>query len=331
VLRTSATLVLAIALAATGAAVTALPERLSDRQFWTLTESMSEPDGTFGMAENLVSNESILPMMVGVLKRWSVSGVFIGVGPEQNFSYLAAAHPQMAFIVDIRKVIRNLHLLYKGLFEVSKDRAEFLGRLFSRRRPTGTSVRELFDTLKMAPADSQLLLDTTTTIRKQLVSRHHFPLTDDDLRSIEHILAVFYSEGPAINWWDDVLHTPSFESLMTVNQNGGQSFLAADESFQFVKALHSKNMIVPVVGDFSGGKALPAVASYIRDHNASLSVFYGSNVDDFLKDERLSAFCTNLSKMPITGRTIYIGGDGSHLAGYRAFSVASDMCEQLTK
>jgi hypothetical protein len=233
--------------------------------------------------------------------------------------------------VDLRPVIRNLHLLYKALFELSKDRAEFLGRLFSRRRPTGTSVGELFDALETAPADSRLFQETATTVRKQLVGRHNFPLSDDDLRSIDHILTVFYSEGPAINWWDQPQRTPTFESLMTINRNGGESFLAAEESFQFVKALHVKNLIVPVVGDFSGEKALPAVADYIRDHNANLSVFYGSNVDDFLKDERLSAFCTNLSKMPATGPTIFIGGDGSRFAGYRKFSAVLDMCAQAAK
>jgi hypothetical protein len=324
-------LALAIAVSATGAAVTPLPDRLSDQQFWTVNDAMSEPDGAFGQAENLVSNESILPMMVDVLKRWSAPGVLIGVGPEQNFSYIAAARPKMAFIVDIRPVIRNLHLLYKELFEISTDRAEFLGRLFSRRRPRGTSVGELFDALKMAPADSRLLQDTAATIRKQLVDRHNFPLSDDDLRSIDHILTVFYSEGPAINWWDQPQHPTTFESLMTVNRNRGESFLAAEESFQFVKALHAKNLIVPIVGDFSGEKALPAVANYIRDHNAKLSVFYGSNVDDFLKGERLSAFCTNLSKMPATGRTIYIGGDGSRFAGYHTFSAVLETCAQPAK
>jgi hypothetical protein len=41
----------------------------------------------------------------------------------------------MAFIVDIRRGNMLELLLYKALFEISNDRAEFLSRLFSRPMP----------------------------------------------------------------------------------------------------------------------------------------------------------------------------------------------------
>ena len=56
----------------------------------------------------------------------------MGVGPEQNFSYIAALKPSMAFIVDIRHGNLDVHLMYKALFEMSDNRAEFVSRLFSR-------------------------------------------------------------------------------------------------------------------------------------------------------------------------------------------------------
>ena len=48
-----------------------------------------------------------------------MSGVYIGVGPEQNFSYIARLRPTIAFIVDIRLENRNLHLLHKAVIELS--------------------------------------------------------------------------------------------------------------------------------------------------------------------------------------------------------------------
>ena len=63
--------------------------------------------------------------------------MYVGVGPEQNFTYIAALKPTMAFIVDIRRGNFDLHLIYKALFELSADRAEFVSRLFSRPRPDG--------------------------------------------------------------------------------------------------------------------------------------------------------------------------------------------------
>ena len=64
--------------------------------------------------------------------------VYLGVGPEQNFTYIAATKPAMAFIIDIRRGNLQLHLMYKALFELSADRAEFVSRLFSLKRPAGS-------------------------------------------------------------------------------------------------------------------------------------------------------------------------------------------------
>src|SRR5215216_5998993 len=64
-------------------------------------------------------------------------GVYLGVGPEQNFTYIAALQPKMAVLFDIRRQMMVHHLMYKALFEMSSDRADFLSKLFSRARPAG--------------------------------------------------------------------------------------------------------------------------------------------------------------------------------------------------
>ena len=64
----------------------------------------------------------------------------VGVGPEQNFTYIAGLEPKMAFITDIRRGNLHLHLMYKAIFEMSKDRADFLGLLFSKARPEGVTA-----------------------------------------------------------------------------------------------------------------------------------------------------------------------------------------------
>jgi hypothetical protein len=48
---------------------------------------------------------------------------YVGVGSEQNFTYIAATRPVIAFIVDIRRGNLDLHLIYKVLFELSADRS----------------------------------------------------------------------------------------------------------------------------------------------------------------------------------------------------------------
>ena len=48
-------------------------------------------------------------------------GVYVGVGPNQNFTYIAAIRPELAFIVDIRRQNLLEHLLFKVLTEKSDE------------------------------------------------------------------------------------------------------------------------------------------------------------------------------------------------------------------
>src|SRR5262245_37818143 len=103
---------------------------LSDQEFWRLASDFSEPDGTFH-SENLVSNELRFQAVIPELVKTVVPGrAYVGVGSEQNFTYIVAAKPSMAFIVDIRRGNLDLHLLYKAFFELSTDRADFVSRVF---------------------------------------------------------------------------------------------------------------------------------------------------------------------------------------------------------
>src|SRR6516165_178960 len=88
------------------------PTRLSDREFWTIVSDYSEPSGNFN-SENLVSNETNVQRLLPTVTRAAKpGGVYVGVGPEQNFTYIAATRPSAAFIVDIRRGNLTLHLLY---------------------------------------------------------------------------------------------------------------------------------------------------------------------------------------------------------------------------
>ena len=112
-----------------GAAAGGVPSHLSNQEFWRLVTELSEPGGSF-RSENLLSNELRLQYVIPDLVRTAPRGrAYIGVGPEQNFTYIAALQPSIAFIVDIRRGNLQLQLMYKALFELSADRAEFVSWL----------------------------------------------------------------------------------------------------------------------------------------------------------------------------------------------------------
>jgi hypothetical protein len=301
---------------------------LSDREYWSLVTGFSEPAGFF-RSENLVSNETHWAQMIGAIAPAHQAGIYVGVGPEQNFSYIARLLPDLAFIVDIRRENRDLHLMYKALFEMAPDRAEFVSRLFSRRRPAGlapnASVEDLFGAYGSVKPDAALFRATRDAVERRLVSTHGFPLSPDDLHWIEHVLAAFRDDGPAINYWrtpfskDESEWTAevrarvfSYAGLMTMKDENARSwsYLAGESSFLAVKDLQTRNLIVPIVGDFAGVKALRAIAAYARDHGTSLGAFYGSNVPYLLSTEQMDAFCANLSAMPAAADSLYLGGDG---------------------
>jgi hypothetical protein len=303
--RLSIALVLCAAIALAACGRSALPHGLSDPEYWSLIEAMSERAGSFTLSDNIVSNE---PRFAEAVKWLSAAGgVYIGVGPEQNFSYIAALQPELAFIVDIRRENLDLHLLYKALFELSADRADFVSRLFSRPRPAGldatTNVDALFQAFDRVAPTSADYDRNIAAIRQRLLATRSLPLPPSDLDRIDLTFRIFFTAGPAVDYYGssavDAVR-PSYRQLMTSKDFTGaaQSFLASEERFQFVKSLHTRNLIVPVVGDFGGPKAFRAIGSYVRERRGVVRSVYASNVAVYLSTQQALAFCSNLAALP---------------------------------
>src|ERR1700681_4548785 len=171
-------------------AAQSLPARLTDQEFWKLVTELSEQDGSF-RSDNLLSNEVWLQYVIpDLVKTAKTNRVYMGVGPEQNFTYITALKPAMAFIVDIRRGNLDLHLVYKALFELSADRGEFVSLLFSRKRPKGltekSSAAEIFEAFGDVERSEALYAENLKLIRDLLVRKHGFALTDIDLSGLEY-------------------------------------------------------------------------------------------------------------------------------------------------
>jgi hypothetical protein len=304
------------AAAASGFGQSRLPDRLTNREFWTLVTSASEPDGNF-RSDNLVSNEIKLQWVIPELqRRGRPGGVYIGVGPEQNFTYIAALRPKIAFIVDLRRGNSDLHLMYKALFELSPDRADFVSKLLSRRRPAGltsaSTAADIFGAFSTVEPSEPLLGATLAAIRNQLSTVHGFPVAQGDLERIESILRVFLLAGTKIQYspYGSFGGTtqPTYAELMTATDQAGdaRSFLADERTFAYLKDLQRRNLLVPLVGDFGGPKTLRAVGTYARRRGAAIAAFYVSNVEEYLAGPALSAFCANVRSLPLTADSVFI-------------------------
>jgi hypothetical protein len=311
-----------------------LPAALSDDELWKLSQDFSEPGGTFH-SENYVSNEGRFQLIVPELvTRARQGGLYLGVGPEQNFTYIANLHPQMAFIVDIRRGNLQEHLLYKALFEMSADRASFLSRLFSRPQPAGlgpaSTPQQLFAAYDAVAATADRYKANLAAVLDWLTKTpHHFPLDRADRDGIDVIYkTAFFADGPELGYQltgqgRNSIH-PTYAELMSTDDGTGRrrSYLATEDNFQVVKKLETANLLVPVVGDFGGPKALQAVGRFAREKGAVVSAFYLSNVEQYLRqDGKTAAFCANVAALPLDGRSTFIrssanrGGVGVGVSG----------------
>jgi hypothetical protein len=313
-----------------GAAPQESVARLSDAEFWKLVDDASERGGAFH-SDNFTSNEAGYATVAAMLaKSGPHGGAYLGVGPEQNFNYIAAIRPAVAVIFDIRQQAVMQHLLFKALFELSTTRAEFISRLFSVPTPSDVERTAAIDAIwQRFPAgagkDKELLAANQKVVQTHLMQTHGFALTPEDLASMAYVYESFFKLGPAIDYggFKTGLSTANtnFMKLTSAMDDAGapRGFLGTDEMFQFLKSLQSRNLIVPVQADFAGPKALRTIAEWLRARDLRVSAFYISNVEQYLFNPKIGAapggmeinggwraFYDNLATLPVDDSSVLI-------------------------
>lgn len=297
-----------------------LSTRLTDDAFWKLVTEFSESGGRFP-SDNFASNELAIQRILPELARGrKASGAYLGVGPEQNFTYIVALKPKIAFIIDIRRQNMIEHLMYKAMIEMSTDRGEFLSRLFSRPRPEGigktATVTELFNAYHDVQPDQILFQMNLEAVLNHLSKDHGFTLAPEDQNVLAYIMRAFAAGGPSLGYAGPQPQQPvaprilpTYEELMVDTDAEGrqQSYLATEENFLTLQEFEKNNLIVPIVGDFAGSSAFHSVGDYLRKHGAVVSALYTSNVEQYLfMSEDWKAFYKNVSTLPLDSKSVFI-------------------------
>lgn len=318
-------------------------ESIAPAEFSRLIQDLSEEDGYF-RSDNFTSNETSYLSVVGKLRELQVSGgAYLGVGPEQNLTYIAKVRPRIAFIVDIRRQAMIQHLLYKAVFHTSENRAEFLSSLLCRplsgKAIPGkeASVEQLLEYFGSGAAPDVIFASNLVRVRNIIQRQFHFPLSEPDQQRLERVYSAFHQEGLGISFRTSLSNSgsyggfPSLKDLVLQTDLKGNlgNFLASEEDYRSVRNLHLKNRIIPVVGDFAGPKALAAVGGYLRKNGYTVRAFYTSNVEQFLfQNAVFGAFVENVRKLPIDSGSVFIRAVSSrgqphpaHVPGHRTTTV----------
>jgi hypothetical protein len=301
----------------TAAASRAANTARDHKSFAALSARLSEPGGYFD-SDNLISNETSYLHVIGKLRELGVSGgVYVGVGPDQSFSYIAKIRPKMAIIIDIRKDNLLQHLLFKAIFGRSHNRIEYLCTFFGKPFPKtkgweSRGVKELAEYIDSTASDPKLFEKTSKEIRQD-IQKFGIPLTQSDMETITKVQRAFFSAGLDIRY--SSYHRPPrsiyppYRELLLETDLGGQqqNYFNSEDDFQFLKKLEDQDLIIPVVGDLSGPQAMKAIGQYIAEIREHVSALYVSNVEFYLQRQgTFDKFAENLKSLPIDNHSVII-------------------------
>ncbi|UCG87112.1 MAG: hypothetical protein JSW71_00775 [Gemmatimonadota bacterium] len=296
----------------------AIPDRLPDWEFARLVEGLSEPRGFFD-TDNLISNETSYLHVIDRLRESRVrGGVYLGVGPGQNFSYIAEIRPRLAFIIDIRRDNLLQHLLYKALFALSHTRVEYLCLLTGRPAPhdaeswRGRPVRDLVEYVDAHSVDVDYLDRAWQAVIDRIMT-FGLTLSETDIATVARFHQAFVDAGLSLRF-----HSynrpprpdyPTLRELLLQTDRAGNhaNYLADEDDYRFLRSLENRNLVVPVVGDLAGPHALDALGRYIAGRGESVSAFYTSNVEFYLmRQGTFKRFAENVRGLPIDQRSVII-------------------------
>jgi len=299
--------------AASPAAPPASSPPLTASQFADLINRLSEEGGYF-WNDNYVSNEASYLHPLTKLRELGIQGgVYLGVGPNQNFTYIAKVRPAYSFIIDIRRQNLLQHLMFKALFHFARSRADYLSLLISRPVRKGAFENESYDIDELvryflrAEPDQNTFRNTQARIRVFLSQATRVKLSERDYSTIEKIHRAFFLRGLSIKY--DYIPVPTYgEFLLETDLEGKkQNFLNSAQEFWMLKRMHEENRIIPLVGDFAGRHALRELGSYLREIDHKVILFYTSNVEQYLVQALTwPEFLKNVAALPLDERAVFI-------------------------
>lgn len=300
-----------------------VPAAIPAAEWVALVDSLSEPGGYFD-TDNLVSNESSFLNVLGPMRRLGVyGGAYVGVGPDQNFSYMAQQRPELAFILDIRRDNLLQHLLFKALFHEAGSRAEYLSLLLGVAAPTDADgeggwneagIDGILAWVAAAPGgEGTPEADSARARVAARVETFGLDLSDDDRDTIRRFHDEFVRRGLELRFTTlgqtPLPFYPTFGELLAARDLAGEagSYLASRSDFLYLKALQEANRVIPVVGDLAGPRALAAVGEEVRKRNLVVRAFYVSNVEFYLAgDGTFARFAETVAALPMDEFSVII-------------------------
>jgi len=286
-------------------------------EFARLIDRLSER-GRYFDTDNLITNESSYLHVIGKLADLGIEGGgYIGVGPEQNFSYVAQVKPSIAFMIDIRRDNLLHHLLHKALFEIAQDRLQYLCLWLGRPGSEDDSLAHaslpaMVNYIDRTSATPVAAVRARAKVREKILE-FGLQFSAEDFATIDRFHQTFIAEGLSLRFRSHGRppqpEFPTLRQLLLETDLEGNlaHYLSSDDRFGLLKSMQEQDLIVPVVGDLAGDHALPEIGRYLQERRERVSVIYTSNVEYYLvRDGGFDTFVGNLRQLPRDENSVII-------------------------
>ena len=227
--------------------------------------------------------------------------------------------PTAAFIIDIRRDNLLLHLLFKAIFVVSRNRMEYLGVLTGRQMPDrldswrDETIEKIAMYLDQAKPLSTAALAANAERLHDAIKKTGMNVSERDMAAIDRFHGQFIRAGLALQFQSTGRpareYYPTYRDLLLETDRRGRQrcYLASEDDFQFVKGLEARDLIIPVVGNLAGPHALAAIGQEVGKRGEKVSAFYISNIENYLlRDGSFPRFVENVKKLPHTDKSVII-------------------------
>ncbi|MGH9800672.1 MAG: hypothetical protein ACRD82_09930, partial [Blastocatellia bacterium] len=267
--------------------------------------------------------------VMGKMRQMKINGgAFIGVGPDQSFSYIAQIRPTIAFMVDIRRDNLLQHLLFKSLFESARNRFEFLCLFFGKPMPADSktwdtrSIKDIVAYVDKTAKETKLFEAAHAALQAKIKS-YGIKLSETELATIKRIHTEFFTSGLDLKFTShgrgSRYYYPNYRDLMLEKDLTGKqcNYLVGEEDFRVMKSLQERNLVIPVTGDLAGTHALKSIAAYLNERGEKVSAFYTSNVEFYLsRGDDFDRFAASVKLLPREANSVIIRSYFNGTFGY---------------
>ncbi len=215
----------------------------------------------------------------------NLGGSYLGVGSDQNYSYIAHARSQFAWVMDYDPRVVRQHLLLRALILHSETPDEFVAKFAPE------NVR----------SSSQLLRKIFKDHPQKTLIVNGFTRNSTKLHSYFQTQRFPFRKAPEFGW------------------------LRNARNFSYIKKMYEQGRLNVLAGDLLGTKAIATVSAATEALGHPLRIYYSSNAPSAWGGEMTAAYRKNVLGMPFDARSLVLQTNnqgGFRQTGYWHHNVA---------